>query len=177
VAGEPLGHVVLLAPDGSCYSTSTLATTPYHHPSLAHLEAFYTYYGMALTYRGWTEDVAGYPVLAPGGLAAMGSTTTTQKENDDLSAQFETDARGEFDGLRLFQADVRGEFDKVRALDADVRADLANKGRQITALTSTVDTLAGLVRTGDTVTAEEVRDAVAAAIADGLTLTVTGGRP
>jgi hypothetical protein len=63
LADEPAGHVVLRAPDGSVYSTSDLSTTPHHHPDLADLEDYYAYYGMTLTYRGWTEDVAGYPVL------------------------------------------------------------------------------------------------------------------
>jgi hypothetical protein len=74
----PLGHVVLLAPDGSCYSTSDYSGWPVHHPSLQHLEDFYAYYGMNLTYRGWTEDVASYPVLGPD--LAPASTPTTPKE-------------------------------------------------------------------------------------------------
>jgi len=79
LVNEPLGHVILRAPDGSVYSTSDLTNTPHHHPDLADLEAFYAYYGMTLTYRGWTEDVAGYPVIATTGLAAQG-TITTPKE-------------------------------------------------------------------------------------------------
>jgi hypothetical protein len=74
----PLGHVVLLAPDGSCYSTSDYSGWPVHHPSLQHLEDFYAYYGMNLTYRGWTEDVAGFAVLAPDLVPT--STPTTPKE-------------------------------------------------------------------------------------------------
>lgn len=69
---EPAGHVVLRAPDGSVYSTSDLKNTPHHHPNLEDLEAYYAYYGMPLSYRGWTEDVAGYPVLNSDGIAAMG---------------------------------------------------------------------------------------------------------
>lgn len=61
---EPLGHVVLLAPDGSVYSTSDNTTTPHHHPSLADLEDYYAGWGWPLTYRGWTEDVAGYAVVS-----------------------------------------------------------------------------------------------------------------
>lgn len=80
VAGEPLGHVVLLAPDGSVYSTSDLSTTPHHHSDLADLEWFYAYYGMDLTYRGWTEDVAGFPVIARPGLTAQGTITTTEED-------------------------------------------------------------------------------------------------
>jgi hypothetical protein len=59
------GHVALVAPDGSVYSTSNLNPNPVkHHPSIADVEAYYAYYGMTLTYRGWTEDVAGYPVIS-----------------------------------------------------------------------------------------------------------------
>lgn len=75
----PLGHVVLLAPDGSVYSTSDLTNTPHHHPDLADLEAYYAYYGMTLTYRGWTEDVAGYPVMTPSPITAHGAL-----QEDDL---------------------------------------------------------------------------------------------
>jgi hypothetical protein len=63
LANEPAGHVVLLAPDGSCYSTSDLSTVPRHHPDLADLEWYYAKYGQALTYRGWTEDVEGTSVI------------------------------------------------------------------------------------------------------------------
>ncbi|MDP9185214.1 MAG: hypothetical protein M3O29_06060 [Actinomycetota bacterium] len=80
LANEPAGHVVLLAPDGSVYSTSDLTNTPHHHPNLADLEWYYAYYGMPLTYRGWTEDVEGTPVIASGGIAAMGSIITPQEE-------------------------------------------------------------------------------------------------
>lgn len=84
LANEPAGHVVLRAPDGSCYSTSDLTNTPYHHPDLAHLEAFYAYYGMTLTYRGWTEDVEGTAVISPDadGINYSGSITPTQEEPD-----------------------------------------------------------------------------------------------
>lgn len=63
--GEPAGHVVLRAPNGSVYSTSDLGSTPHLHPDLADLERYYTSYGMPLRYRGWTEDVAGWPVISP----------------------------------------------------------------------------------------------------------------
>lgn len=78
LANEPLGHIVLRAPDGSVYSTSDLSNTPHHHADLADLEAYYAYYGMALHYRGWTEDVEGTPVLAPAAITAQ--STTTKKE-------------------------------------------------------------------------------------------------
>lgn len=88
---EPAGHVVLLMPDGSVYSTSDNSTTPHHHPDLADLEAFYAGWGWPLTYRGWTEDVAGYPVMTPSGLAGMGTikeglTVTPEQLNQILAA-------------------------------------------------------------------------------------------
>ena len=82
LVNEPAGHVVLLAPDGSCYSTSSLGTTPYHHPNLKHLENFYAHYGMTLTYRGWTEDVAGTPVITPATITAQ----ALAPEQDDIMA-------------------------------------------------------------------------------------------
>lgn len=75
IAREPLGHVVLLAPDGSVYSTSDNSTIPHHHPNLQDLEDYYAGWGWPLTYRGWTEDVAGYPVI------------TTNNEDDMNSDQ------------------------------------------------------------------------------------------
>jgi hypothetical protein len=51
-------------PDGSVYSTTDpTGSTPHHHPSLADLEAHYTAAKLPLSYRGWTEDVCGYPVI------------------------------------------------------------------------------------------------------------------
>jgi len=82
VAGVPEGHVVLRAPDGSVYSTTDpYRLTPVHHPSLADLEARYAAAGLPLTYRGWTEDIAGTPVVKySGGLAAQGTTTPKAEE-------------------------------------------------------------------------------------------------
>jgi len=54
---EPLGHVVLGAPDGSIYSTSDPSTVPHHHSSLADLMGYYAYWGLPLTYLGWSEDI------------------------------------------------------------------------------------------------------------------------
>lgn len=70
VAGVPEGHVVLRMADGSVYSTTNAnSNTPRHHPNLADLERIYAGAGLPLTYRGWTEDVAGTRVI-------------TQKEDD-----------------------------------------------------------------------------------------------
>jgi hypothetical protein len=68
------GHVALVAPDGRVYSTSNLNPNPLKvHPNVADVEAYYARYGMKLTYRGWTEDVAGTPVITDFGLAAQGA--------------------------------------------------------------------------------------------------------
>jgi hypothetical protein len=87
---EPAGHVVLRMPDGSCYSTSDLTNTPHHHPSLAHLEEYYAYYGMPLSYRGWTEDMAGTRVIAWDGINVEGTitkpTTSTTKPEETRMA-------------------------------------------------------------------------------------------
>jgi hypothetical protein len=92
VAGVPAGHVVLRAPDGSVYSTTDpYALTPVHHPDLADLEARYAAAGLPLTYRGWTEDIAGTPVVQYSGLAAQGTTTTKESafmaETDFINKQ------------------------------------------------------------------------------------------
>jgi len=66
VKGVPEGHVVLRAPDGRIYSTTALGrTTATIHPNLAHLMSIYAGAGLALTYLGWTEDVADYLVVKP----------------------------------------------------------------------------------------------------------------
>ena len=73
LANEPAGHVALMAPDGSVFSTSDLGAVPHQHLDLSDLMNYYARYGMTLTYLGWTEDVAGYPVLTDGGIAAQGT--------------------------------------------------------------------------------------------------------
>lgn len=92
LANEPAGHVVLLAPDGSVFSTSDLGNVPHHHPDLADLEAYYAYYGMPLTYRGWTEDVEGTRVITPdAGSAAISlqdsTVTPIPKEWDEMASK------------------------------------------------------------------------------------------
>jgi hypothetical protein len=83
LSNEPAGHVALVAPDGSVFSTSDLSNTPHQHLDISDLMNYYARYGMTLSYLGWTEDVAGYPVISPSGLAAQGTTTPVQE--DELS--------------------------------------------------------------------------------------------
>jgi len=58
---EPAGHVALMCPDGSVYSTSDDSTVPHHHPSLDDLIAYY--WRNPLTYLGWTEDISNVRVV------------------------------------------------------------------------------------------------------------------
>lgn len=86
---EPAGHVVLRMPNGNVYSTSDNNNTPHLHPDLEDLERYYAYYGMPLTYRGWTEDIENVSVVAQsidfGGIAAQGSTITPVSSEDELT--------------------------------------------------------------------------------------------
>ena len=78
LATEPAGHVALLAPDGSVYSSSDANTSiPHHHPSLDNLISYYAA-GNPLTYLGWTEDVAGYPVITWSSIDYESATITPQ---------------------------------------------------------------------------------------------------
>ena len=88
LATERAGHVALRAPDGSVYSSSDANTsTPHHHPSLDDLISYYAA-GNPLTYLGWTEDVAGYPVVADSSIG-FESATITPVQEDTLSAESE----------------------------------------------------------------------------------------
>jgi hypothetical protein len=80
------GHVALVSPDGRVYSTSNLNPNPLKvHPNVADVEAYYARYGMTLTYRGWTEDVAGTPVITTSTIAAQGEIITPQE--DEMTPQ------------------------------------------------------------------------------------------
>lgn len=81
---EPNGHVALLAPDGSVYSSSDMTNVPHHHPSIADLIDYYLRWGkMTLTYLGWSEDVAGYPVVSADN--SINFQSATIPEDDPLS--------------------------------------------------------------------------------------------
>jgi len=74
---EPAGHVALMMPDGSVYSTSGLGETAWHHPNLSDLIQFYAYYGMPLTYLGWSEDVEGTRVVSEASIGYTGTVIDT----------------------------------------------------------------------------------------------------
>jgi hypothetical protein len=81
LAGNVNGHVAFVAPDGRVYSTSNLNPNPLKiHPNLADVEAYYARYGHPLTYLGWTEDVAGYPVITNEGDFLMALSDQQQKD-------------------------------------------------------------------------------------------------
>jgi len=87
LANEPAGHVALRSPSGTVFSTSDLGTVPHEHLDLSDLMNYYARYDMTLTYLGWTEDVAGYPVISDGGIAAQGTITTTSEDEEMISKE------------------------------------------------------------------------------------------
>jgi hypothetical protein len=84
IAKEPLGHVVLLAPDGSVFSTSDNSTVPHHHPNLADLMNYYAAADLALTYRGWTEDIENVTVVDLGSASLGYDGEIIKTEEDDM---------------------------------------------------------------------------------------------
>jgi len=92
------------------FSTSDLGSVPHQHLDLSDLMNYYARYGMTLTYLGWTEDVAGYAVLAGDGLASQGSI----KEGDILDMA--TDE--EFQRLLRAADRINGRVKDVDVLNA-----------------------------------------------------------
>ena len=83
LATNPLGHVALLAPDGSVYSTSDDSNVPHHHPNMSHLIRYYAN-SNPLTFLGWTEDIEGVAVVA-GDYINLSSSTITPEGDIDMS--------------------------------------------------------------------------------------------
>jgi hypothetical protein len=106
---ESNGHIALLVPDGTVWSSSDLTNVPHHHPSIADLIAYYARWGkMQLTYLGWSEDVAGYPVVSsdPGSIN-FESITTTAPQEDTVTPE-------QMDELKKFtQACVNDSINKM----------------------------------------------------------------
>jgi hypothetical protein len=116
-------------------------------------------------------DLDRIDAIARGAGVTPATSTITPIKEDELSAEFEADARGEFDKLRGFQTDVRGALQKVTdatkglpLLDVDLRGDLKNKGAQITALTAAVQALAAQRGTDPDIILKAVQDGVSAAL-------------
>jgi hypothetical protein len=90
----PAGHVVHRAPDGTIWSSSDMTNVPHHHPSIDDLIVYYAKWGkMRLTYLGWTEDVASFPVVsslpdvfAQGIITKIQERTMATLDLDDLKA-------------------------------------------------------------------------------------------
>ena len=106
VKNVPEGHVALLCPDGSVYSSSDANSyTPHHHPSL---DALISYYSKAnpLTYLGWSEDIETLRVVQPGSSVQIpGSFTVSTKEtfysNEDVILNWTTSSNAEKYGLTV----------------------------------------------------------------------------
>jgi hypothetical protein len=152
---EPAGHVVLLAPDGSVFSTSDNGTTPHHHPDLADLEAYYEGWGWSLSYRGWTEDVCGFPVITTaGGILPAG--TITEENEDDFMAGLIDAAQAE----AIAQRAAALVFEK---LDNKVRINALQAESIVQATTArTVDGVDAL-NTGKLISARQADDIARAA--------------
>ena len=135
VAGVPEGHIVLRAPDGSVYSTTDpYALTPVHHPDLGDLERRYADAGLPLTYRGWTEDIAGTPVVQYSGLAAQGTTTTKAEgrfmaETDFINKQQAEDIAKRAAAITL--AGMKEVLDGVVLINKHQAEDIAQRAAAI----------------------------------------------
>jgi len=168
LANEPAGHVALLAPDGSVYSTSDLGNVPHHHPSLDDLIGYYAYYGMPLTYLGWTEDVEGTPVISLDGINYEGSITPTLGGFlSDLSAQ---DQQNIYEAITRIDAFVKSN--PVAGIVHDVLFENRVDGRNIVdtgrqSLFNDAAILAALsgLKVGNTITAADIAAAIPADIA------------
>lgn len=90
----PAGHVALLCPDGSVYSSSSAtSTTPTHHTSIAKLMS---YYGGTLTYLGWSEDISLVRVVKLLAIplptnATISMTKTTISVGENVTFNFKAD--------------------------------------------------------------------------------------
>lgn len=82
---EPLGHVALMAPDGSVFSTSDPSNTPHHHPNLNHLLSYYR--ALRPTYLGWTEDIEGVAVVTAADSINLTGSTTSEGDLDMSGAE------------------------------------------------------------------------------------------
>jgi hypothetical protein len=121
------GHVALMAPDGSVYSTSDPSNTPHHHPSLDHLLSYYS--RLEPTFLGWTEDIEGVAVVASDYINLSSSTNTPEgdlavSEADrileyiqDIAADGWTDRDGKkHPGFMLVGEESQRRMDGVTAL-------------------------------------------------------------
>ena len=171
LANEPLGHVVLRAPDGSVYSTSDLTNVPHHHSSLADLEAYYAYYGMTLTYRGWTEDVEGTPVVAAGDtgtIAVEGTITPQSTTTTPVVTVSEEDFMGGTIDAQQAEDIVQAVVSRViAALDGKVKINAVQAESIVQATTSRTTAAVDALNTGKTIDRGQADDIARAAAAYG----------
>ena len=114
VKNVPEGHVALLCPDGSVYSSSSpYSNTPVHHPSL---DALISYYSKAnpLTYLGWSEDINKLRVVQPGSSVQIpGSFTVSTKESfyadEDVILTWTTASNADHYGLTVRRSPYVGD--------------------------------------------------------------------
>jgi len=130
---------------------------------------------------GWRGRVDPTPYLY-GSLALQG-TITEASEEDDMSAEFERDVRAQLSkdetAFAKLDRDLRAQLQSLPSFERDVRADLAQKGQQIIALTAANRTLADLLADSKSLSIEDVRAALAGALADAVIkvdVTVDGGK-
>jgi hypothetical protein len=122
---EPNGHVALLAPDGSVYSTTDpYGYTPHHHPNIADLLNAYAA-NNPLTFLGWTEDVEDTPVLG-------GDITITLASASAIITQLEEAGMAlDLSDRQFIQEVVNGAnntaVSEIRAQSAWVLSELAQK--------------------------------------------------
>lgn len=188
------GHVALVAPSGRVYSTSDLDPSPLHvHVSVADVEAYYAHYGMTLSYRGWTEDVAGTPVISLDGTISYEGTITTQEEdvaNTDLSLQENslkvlTDNKTINGSLSVTEAleqilsQVQGIPDQVLFGKRVDGRNIVDTGRQGLANDAAILAALSGIKAGNSITAADIAAAVptgiAQAVADELAKRLSGG--
>lgn len=132
---EPAGHVVLRAPNGNVYSTSDLGSTPHLHPDLGDLERYYAYYGMNLTYRGWTEDIENVAVVSPdfAGIAAQGNITPASEEDALTPDQM-------FELKQFFQSDNEARHVATRnAVVEELAKKIVDSSYDVKVFTQSVD--------------------------------------
>ncbi|WP_426940257.1 hypothetical protein [Pseudarthrobacter sp. S6] len=110
-----------------------------------------------------------YTAQALGGLQFSSESITPLEDDMPWNDAFDKDVRG---SLQNITNEVRGLSD----LNIDLRGDLANKGRQLAALTAATNQLATLLAEKQGLDVEAVRAAVSSAIAAGLTITVEAGK-
>lgn len=158
IAKEPLGHVVLLAPDGSVYSTSDNSTVPHHHPSLADLMNYYAAADLPLTYRGWTEDIENVTVVDLGSASLGYDGEITPMEEDDMFTD---------DDRKLLVALKQGFFDGGTSMpEGKPIKDLINDS--FTAVRTQLATIGGKLTTAPGGDVKADAEAIAKALAPDL---------